>query len=35
MLAIEYGYIDIINRLIEHRVGLDATDRVKDNFSTL
>lgn len=30
MLAIEYGYMDIITRLIEHRIGLDAPDRVSD-----
>jgi hypothetical protein len=27
MLAIEYGYTDVVNRLVEHRVGLDATDQ--------
>lgn len=29
MLAIEYGYTDVINRLVEHRIGLDATDQVR------
>lgn len=28
MLAIESGRMEIVNRLIEHRQGLDATDRV-------